>query len=156
MPSLLVPTPPVDETRETPLDRATLRERIDRVEEEKQRALLDPGPSWRDWWYYSASKWYVGLGLFVLDIWVLGTWLEVGLVLGAVLSLIGVTYLDFLLWQYLYYRPHPDHDDRKAGEPRRWWVHPVEFGRWTPEGHTVRTGGTVVRPSEGPTPEEFL
>jgi hypothetical protein len=155
MPPLLEPAPERDENEEGPLERAALRDQMDRVQAEKHGALLDPGPSWREWWFFSASKWYVGLGLLIIDSWILGTWIEAGLWVGALLSLLAAFYLEFLLYQYLYYRPHPD-SVRRRGQERSPWVHPVEFGRWTPEGHAIRSGGTVHRASDGPSPEEFL
>ncbi|MGD0250332.1 MAG: hypothetical protein ABSB97_05550 [Thermoplasmata archaeon] len=154
MPPLLEPEPR-QEDQESPVERAALREQLDQVEAEKRQALLEPGPSWREWWYFSASKWYVGLGLLIIDSWVLGTWFELGSWTGATLSLIAAVYLEFLLYQYLYYRPHPD-AERRRGRERLVWVHPVDFGRWTPEGQILRSGGRIPGVSDSPTAEEFL
>jgi hypothetical protein len=132
----------------------SLDERLARVDEEKRRALHEPGPSWREWWQYSGSKWWIGLGLFIADIWVVLSWLQVGSVIGALVSLVAVFYLEFLLSQYLWFRPSPERPSRR-GDFRRTWLHPFEFGRWTPEAELVRRGGTLS-PDAGPNPKEFL
>jgi hypothetical protein len=155
MASLIEPTAKRPESEESPLDREALRDQVDRVTEEKRRARLDPGPSWKDWWYFHASKWYVVLGLAIVDFWVVGTWLQLGLWVGAALSAVAVLYADILLYQYLYAVPNPE-AVRRRGRFRRSWIRPVEFGRWTPDGQTIRAGGTVARPPEGPTADEFL
>jgi hypothetical protein len=155
MPPLLQPAEPREEKDEAPLSRAALRDQLDRVEEEKRQALLEPGPSWREWWYFSASKWYVGLGLLIVDSWIISSWFQYGSLLAGILALVGAIYLEFLLYEYLYYRPHPERE-RRRGRPRAVWFHPVEFGRWTPEGAILRAGGTIPGTSDTPTPEEFL
>jgi len=73
--------------------------------------------------------------------------------LGLVL-LVPVTYLQLLLWRYLWYRPPIDRPVR--GNFRRSWLRLVEFGRWTPEGVIVRTRGRAALGPQGPNPKEFL
>ncbi len=43
------------------------------------RALDDPGPSWREWFFQSAAKWWIGLVSLIVDAWVVVTFLEAGL-----------------------------------------------------------------------------
>jgi hypothetical protein len=150
------PEPPVGaHDGGTPMDAAALRDQVDRVTEEKRRALAEPGPSWREWWFFHASKWYVVLGLLVVDVWVVGSWLEIGQVAAALISLPLLFYGDLLLYRYLYYRPDLEVRRRRPAFHRT-WLRPVEFGRWTPEAELLRAGGTVAREGEGPNPEEFL
>lgn len=139
----------------TPEDEFALDARLSAVSEEKRRALAAPGPSWRQWWFHDGSKWYVGLGLLILDIWLLAYGFEAGALLGAVALLVVAVYAEFLLYRYLYYRPHPD-DQAHATRFRRTWTRPVAFGRWTPEADFVRAGGKLPGPEEGPNPKEFL
>jgi len=146
--------PPAADDAEVAEESYSLNERLARVAEEKRRALQDPGPSWKEWWQYSGSKWWIGLGLFIGDIWLVLTWLEVGSVVGAVLSIVAALYLEFLLYRFLWFRPSPEHPSPR-GPFRRTWLRPVEFGRWTPEAELVRRGGNLSR-DQGPNPKEFL
>ena len=148
MASVLHPTEKPEGPAESPpeFDEAT-RERIEIVAEEKKKALEEPGPSWRDWLYYEAFKWWLAIALLVVDSWVVAQWLElsatVGVnlaVVGAVLSILGAIYVEFLLYRYLWYRPHPDAPRLRRGQFRRSWMRPVEYGRWTPEAKRVREG----------------
>jgi hypothetical protein len=139
----------------TPEEQFDLEVRLGRVAEEKKRALAEPGPSWRQWWFHDASKWYVGLAFLILDVWVVAYGFEAGALFGAVGILVVAGYAEFLLYRYLYYRPHPgDHGGARGF--RRTFTRPVPFGRWTPEADLVRAGGTLVPEEEGPSPKEFL
>lgn len=153
------PAPSRHKLEESPDEAGRFREGLSRIEAEKQRALDDPGPSWHDWWYYSASRWYVVLVFFVVDAWIVGSFLSDGYL--AILFTAVAIYLEVLLYQYLYYRPRGER--RRRGETfRRTWYRPFEFGRWTPEGAALRAGGgrvpseAIPSPDEGPTTEEFF
>jgi len=136
-------------------DEFAFRQQVDRVVDEKRRALADPGPSWREWWFHSGSKWYVGLAFLIFDVWVVGFGLEIGLLSVAIGLFVLALYGEFLLYRYLYYEPEIDVTGPRTPF-RRTWYRPVEYGRWTAEGEVLRAGGTVVVPDDGPDPKEFL
>jgi hypothetical protein len=141
------PAPPL-----SPEEWQQLSDQLDLVAEEKRRALADPGPSWREWWFYSASKWYLAVALFVLDAWLFGAALEASLFAVGLLAMVPTFYAEFVLWQYLYSRT-------PVGAPTRFrptWSRPVRFGRWTAEGHAIRHGGMVIDENGGPDPRDFL
>jgi len=134
-----------------PEEELSIAERLDLVEEEKRRALADPGPSWTEWFLYSGAKWWMGLLFLIIDVWVIVTWIELGSLVLLLASLVLVSYAEFLLWRYLWYRPSEWHRDFHAT-----WFTPVRFGRWTPEGAQVRAGTPLGEFEDGPNPHEFL
>lgn len=134
---------------------AATRAQLDRVAQEKQEALEDPGPSWRDWLYFSAFKWWLVIALIAIDGWIAGFWIEVPNVYGLAGSLVVAVYVEFLLFQYLWYRPDPEERPPKGGF-RPNWHRPVEFGRWTPERHLAASGHPAYERSNRPDPREFL
>ncbi len=137
----------------TPEDVAVLDERLARIAEEKRAALLHPGLTWREWFYFDAMKWWIGLGCLIADTWVAAFWLEAHVPLLMVPSLAAALYAEFLLFRYLWTRPEGPIQGRRF---RKSWLRPVEVGRWTPEGEELRAG---VRPSVGEAgvpSEEFL
>jgi hypothetical protein len=138
----------------TPEGEVAYRERIEQVVEEKRRALEDPGPPWKEWFFHDGAKWWVGLSFFVIDTWFFVGGLEAGLFALGLLLLVPATYLQLLLWRFLWYRPSIDRPVR--GDFHRSWLRPVEFGRWTPEGVVVRTQGREALGPRGPNPREFL
>lgn len=158
MPLAADATNPADESiREADrvAEEAALRAQIDRVQEEKRRALREPGPTWREWWFYSASKWYILLGFLIADVWAATAWVEAGVLLAAVGTVALLLYLEFLLYQYLWFRPEEAAFRRRAlFHPS--WHRPVPFGRWTPEAHLVRTGRAGTLDEEGPDLGEFV
>jgi len=109
--------------------------------DERKKALDHPGPSWSEWFYGSFLRVWIVLGFLVVDSWVAGYWVESGQYGGILPSLAVAIYLEFLGYQYLWHRPRedPSQSVRSDEAPRR-WLHPVEFGRWTPEGERVRAG----------------
>jgi hypothetical protein len=150
---------PHDDDELTPEEEAALTETLDRVSEEKRLALLDPGPSWREWFFHSYAKLCVGLAYLVVDAFIFGTWLSDGSfpqshIVGAIVSLFAATYAEVLLWQYLWRVP-------AEGTPilgsrfRPNWKALREFGRWTPEWAAIRA--RPYAPTDGgPDPHEFL
>ncbi len=127
----------------------------DRVALEKEAARRAPDIPWATWWFRSGSKWYVGLGFLILDVWLFASvlpWIGLGL---AIVTTAVALYAEFLLYRYLYFLPGDD-DEPRRGPFRPTWTRPVEYGRWTAEGAAVRAGGTVVTPEAGPDPKEFL
>ena len=131
---------------------------LERLEEEKRAALKDPGPTWREWFFYDHAKWWVGLLFLIADVWIVGSWVSGGGVtglgaVGLVASLAAATYLEMLLWGYLWRRP-TEGTPRGRGRFRPSWRALREFGRWTPESARLRARGV---PDDGsPTPQEFL
>lgn len=125
---------------------------VDQVAAEKKAALEEPGPSWREWGLHSALKWYVGLGFLIVDGLLVDFWTGQAVYLG-LLSLIPAVYAEYLLWQYLWHRPEEAHPGHRR-QRRSPWIHPVRFGRWTPEAELARKGELI--PSDQPSPSEFL
>ena len=131
---------------------------LERVAEEKRDALRDPGPTWKEWFFYDHAKWWVGLGFLVVDSWIATGWVYNGglTVVGAaetVVALAAAVYLEFLLYRYLWRRPKAISRARF----RRSWTALTEFGRWTPEAAAHRKRGTPPVPADGgPNPQEFL
>ena len=157
-PIVTAPPPREDETGDAsvdPLQRQILRDQLDRVQEEKRRALADPGPSWSEWFYYDAARWFVGLGFLIVDAWIFVACLDAGLAIAIIPSLIAAIYLEFLGYEYLWYVPPLD-GPRRRGAFRRSWRRPVALGRWTPEGVRARENPSAPSPDQGPQPEEFL
>jgi hypothetical protein len=126
---------------------------VDRVAREKQLARELPDVPWRIWWFHSGSKWYIVTAFLVLDVWLAALVFGFGSI-PLIVGLVAVAvYAEFLLYRYLYYVP--EDGERRRGPFRPTWSRPVQYGRWTAEGETVRAGGTVA-PSDGPDPKEFL
>jgi hypothetical protein len=145
----------------TPEEEAALTDGLDRVRAEKRRALEDPGPSWREWFLYSGSKWWIGVGFLIVDVFVSGTWIADGAfssdrLIGALASLAVALYLEILIYGYLWRRPT---DAELAGnrEFRPGALRLRQVGRWTPEGTRFPSGRLPVRAEDGaPSPHEFL
>jgi hypothetical protein len=135
-----------------PDELAVLQNRIDRVQEEKRKALADPGPSWREWFLFSAAKAYVLLGYLIVDVWIVIGALEVGLPYVAAALVVVAIYLEILLYKYLWRRPA----ETPRGFRPTWWWTPARYGRWTPEGEALRSGESPEMIEEGPNPKEFL
>ncbi len=136
-------------------DEAT-RERIEAIAEDKRRALQEPGASWSDWLYFQAFKWWLVIAFLVLDSWVAALWVVAGSSLGLVLSLVAAVYFEFLLFQYLWYRPDPDAPRPRRREFRPTWTRPVKYGRWTPEAVLARRDVTFANQPDAVDPKEFL
>ena len=147
-------TPPPDSTPD-PAAEFALEAQLDRVEIEKEQARRAPDLPWTAWWFHSGSKWYLVVGYLIADVWLLSAAIEYNVLAVGIVGLIVALYAEFLLYRYLYYVP-PDEPTRSDGPFRPSFVRPVEYGRWTPEGATLRAGGTVARPETGPDPKEFL
>lgn len=139
------------------LDAATRRKR-ERVAEEKRRALAEPGKSWHDWFYFDTLRWWSIIGFLIIDSWIAVEWLSLGNYVGLGLSLILASYLEFLLFRILWYRPElPVRAwSRKSFHPTP--LRPVQVGRWTPERvlrDRARSGQEDLA-DDAVNPEEFL
>jgi hypothetical protein len=129
----------------------------DEFEREKQEAIAEPGPPWKEWFLFSGAKTWVVLGFFIIDSWIVASWLSPPNLLAMGLSLAGAIYVEFLLYSYLWERWNPERGAR-ATKP----FHPNfrrlrEVGRWTPEGSRAkRDGKTPQQSTGGPRREEFM
>jgi hypothetical protein len=125
--------------------------------EERELALLDPGPTWREFFLYEFAKVWIALGFLIADTIVVAGFLQPPDYPAAVLALAAAIYLEFIAYQYLWYRP-PLGEPRRRGTFRRSWRRWVEFGRWTPEAEAVRVGRDPYAryPKGGPDPTDFL
>ncbi|MGA7923785.1 MAG: hypothetical protein WCA77_07405 [Thermoplasmata archaeon] len=123
--------------------------------EERKEAIADPGPSWREYFFYSFLKVWIALGLLILDAFVAGIWFHPINLVGLVASLAAALFLEFLLYRYLWYRPAIE---RSGTRFKRSILRPVPYGRWTPEAERVHSGlpAQPPRPAAGPDPREFL
>jgi hypothetical protein len=132
----------------------------DLTEEQRQAALVDPGPTWREYFYYSFVKVWVCLGFFVLDAVLVASLLNPLQLVALVLAVPLAIYAEYVLYMYLWYRPSLAHALSRREEFRPSWRLPVEFGRWTPESDRIRRGlDPFLRraPSPaGPDSREFL
>jgi hypothetical protein len=137
----------------TPDEEFDYRERLEQVVEEKRKALLDPGPPWKEWFLYDGAKWWMGLVFLILDTWIVAGGLESGLLVIGFVALVPATYLELLAWRYLWFRPDFGRPVRGGFHPT--WLRLTEFGRWTPEGAIVRTSGRAALGPEGVNPKDF-
>jgi len=124
----------------------------------RKRALADPGPTWRQYFFFSFAKVWTVLGFFVLDSFILLTWAIPFNPVGMVLSLIAAFYAEFLLFEYLWHRPAEPIRGHQRKEFRRTWFRPVPYGRWTAEADDAKAGRPVPTTlvDDTPNPDEFL
>ena len=124
--------------------------------ETRRQAILDPGPTWREWALFDLLKVWVALGFLIADTLIAATWLQPFDPALLIVTLGGALYLEFLAYRVLWYQRAPK--GRSVREPfRRDWLHPVPFGRWTPAGERVRKGLPPFPDEPGaPDPQEFL
>ncbi|HKV90489.1 MAG TPA: hypothetical protein VJQ43_04735 [Thermoplasmata archaeon] len=124
------------------------------TEEERRRALEDPGVSWREWFYFTFLKTWLGLGFLVADALLASAWAESRNYLGLAVSLAAVVYLEFLAFRYLWTRPGGS-EQRKSSFARS-WHRPVWAGRWTPESWYPERYRAPQPGASGPDPNDFL
>lgn len=75
-------------------------------EEERRRALEDPGVSWKDWLSSSFAKTYLGLAFFIADGLLIASWFGPPANYPAMIGTTALAlYLEYLAWQYLWYLP---------------------------------------------------
>jgi hypothetical protein len=145
----------------TPEEEAALQLGLERVQEEKRQALLQPGPTWREWFLYDAMKWWLAILYLIVDSWIVVAWIgndtiTLLTVTGTLLSLALAFYLEILLYRYLWRRP----DERETAGRERFhpgWLALREAGIWTPEASVVVARDARRGPEDGaPDPHEFL
>ncbi len=106
--------------------------------EEREAAVRESGPPWKEWLFSVALKWWMGLLWLILDAWIVAGWIEVGGWLELAASLAAAVFLEYLLYQYLW---HP-YDPEFRGRFRRSLGTPFEVGRWVPERSDILAGKT--------------
>jgi hypothetical protein len=124
--------------------------------ETRRSALDDPGASWQEWFYFEFAKVWILLGFFVGDSIAAVSFadpFDPALMLSVLFLL---SYLEFLAYRCLWFRPDPEKEWRFT-EFRPSWLRPVRFGRWTPEAFRLRQGRSAFEEAQvGPDPAEFL
>jgi len=129
----------------------------DEFDREKQEAITNPGPGWKEWFLFSGAKTWVVLGFFVIDSWVFAYWFSPFNPAGMGLSLAAAVYLEFLAYCYLWERANPERAARPTKPFRPNFRRLREVGRWTPEGVRAKQQGTTPEQTTGgPRREEFL
>jgi hypothetical protein len=124
--------------------------------ETKAQALADPGPSWKEWFFYEFARAWIILGFFIADSVIFVLWAVPFNGPAMATSLVGALYLEFLAYRVLWYRANPDEEYRRV-EFHRTWTRPVQFGLWTPEFARLRRGVDPMGDApRGPDPAEFL
>jgi hypothetical protein len=113
----------------------------------REQALRESGPTWREWFFSSFLSIWLLLGFLTFDVWGVVQWLGASgatgsggyVYLGILATLVGLSYLEFLMWRFLYY--HPSREEDLAHLPfRSSWLVPVRFGLWTAEHRRLRQG----------------
>ncbi len=125
------------------------------VRREMEAARKDPGPSWREWFFFQGAKWWIGVGFLTVDVWILVGALTTGVPVALALLALAV-YLETVTYEYLWHRP--EGGSRRGPVPLRLrWIRPVPLGRWTPEAEELRRGRAVSGATDAaPDPREFL
>jgi hypothetical protein len=124
-------------------------------EAERRAATADPGVPWREWFYFSFLKVWLGLAFLIADALIAGFFAEAHSVVGLVVGLILAVYLEFLAYQVLWSRPGPEEERFTPYRPT--FYRPVRFGRWTPEAwHPEQFTRHLPGTGAGPDPNEFF
>jgi hypothetical protein len=108
--------------------------------EAERAADAEPGPSWREYFYRTFLKVWIPTGFLVVDAIVAASFFQPFQPLAMGVSLLVAVYVEFLLYEYLWYRP--DSELSRSGRLvfHRTPFRPFPHGRWTPEGERLRRG----------------
>jgi hypothetical protein len=153
------PAPAAGSSDLTPEEIAILEQGLDRVAQAKRDALADPGPTWRQWFFWDAMKWWIAVVYLIVDAWILVSWIAGGALtvltgVGALVSIVVALYLEVLFWLYLWREPT---EEGRSGTFRPGWRALRQFGRWTPEAAGPAGLGRPGPTDDGsPSPHEFL
>jgi hypothetical protein len=120
--------------------------------EERAAAIAAEGPTWRQYFFRDFLRWWTVLFFFVVDVWIVSSFVHPFLPQVILPSLVAAVYLEFLAYAYLWAAPHIQREGRSSPYHRSWY-RPFAYGRWTEVGEQVRAGGSL--PTIGPDPEEF-
>ena len=123
--------------------------------EARKQIISIPGPSWREWFYFSFLKVWIVLGFFILDSVVAVGWLQPFNPAALVASVALLVYAEYVLFCVLWYRPPLESKVARKTFQRN-WLRPVEYGRWTPEAEIAARGESIYPEPKGPDPKEFL
>lgn len=124
-------------------------------DQERQAALDDPGPSWTQWATRDFLRWCAFLLFLIIDTWIVESYLYPVFLPGLVIGLLVATYLEFLLYSYLWHRPG-DEQIRRRERFQPTWYRPVLYGRWTVEAERAAQGTLRAPEESGPDAREFL
>jgi hypothetical protein len=131
------------------------RRRLLPTKAEREAMAALPGLPWREWFYFSFLKVWIGLGFLIVDALIAGEFAEMRDFLGLILGLVVAVYLEFLVYRVLWTRPGPEEERFTPYRPT--WYRPVRFGRWTPEAwHPEHFARHLPSTASGPDPHEFL
>jgi hypothetical protein len=125
--------------------------------EERQRAIEEPGESWRTWFLTTGLKPWIVLLLLIIESLGIVSMLQVLsgaaalLVLG---PLVALLYVDILFWNFLW--RVPSLDEWKTGEFRNSWWQPFKIGRWTHEYAIWKSGKGKEIAMSDVNPHDFL
>ncbi|MCI4346699.1 MAG: hypothetical protein L3K07_08130 [Thermoplasmata archaeon] len=124
---------------------------------ERDEALSDPGPTWKEYFEREFLRWCWALLIIIVDVWIIATFLAPLDVPAMLATLVGATYLEFVGYRYLWYRPDPDAESLHSTFVRT-WTRPRRFGVFTPEAERQKAGLSPFPPGQrmGPDPSEFL
>jgi hypothetical protein len=139
-----------------PEDSGRFFPRVDK--ETRKQALAEPGPSWREYFYYSFAKVWTVLAFFIIDSFDVVTFAVPFNPAAIVGTLILVVYAEFLLYEYLWHRPSEPVRGRLRQPFHATWYRPFPYGRWTEEADLIREGRATRQDivDSAPDPEEFL
>ena len=145
------------------------------TENDRRKLIDDPGPSWREYFFHHFLRWWIGLAYLVVDVLIVGYWLESGFLvppgtspgladglaaLEFLVPLGAAIYLEYLGYQYLWYEPSAGPSSSVRDAERNRWIYPVAYGRWTTPGERVARGQSPFTGQEieaaGPDPSEFV
>jgi len=154
LPSGTSSEPEAPQGSDTSTSFAARLEQADAWEEAREKAIADPGPSWKEWFLFSGAKVWVALGFFVIDVWIIESWLYPPNAAGLGLSIAAAVYLEFLAYRFLWYRWDPE-APRRVGPFKPTFLRPREVGLWTREGVLMKQGQFPTA-DDGPRREDFL
>jgi hypothetical protein len=125
--------------------------------EERQKAIDEPGPTWKEWAVGTWLKFWVGLGFLIVDGFAIVALLQAGPSVGwkvaAAVAVLPLGYMDFLAWSYLWGRLPADPKERREFHPT--WRRPFAVGRLNPD-YAAWQKGELPSQTEGIPPEEFI
>ncbi|HEV8049783.1 MAG TPA: hypothetical protein VGP88_04230 [Thermoplasmata archaeon] len=124
------------------------------TDDEKKAAIEDPGVPWKDWFFFSFLKPWLGLGMLTVDAFVAGAAIEAHSAAALAGGLAVAVYLEFLVYRALWTRPGASESRSEPFRPS--WYRPVRVGRWTPEAWYPERFRIRAPGATGPDPADFL
>ncbi|MCL4324738.1 MAG: hypothetical protein M1144_04680 [Candidatus Thermoplasmatota archaeon] len=133
------------------------RDEIGLSEEDRKRALDDPGIPWKQWFLTTGLKPWVVLGLLLFEgLGLVSVWVALsGYARAAVFPiLVAALYLDVLLWSFLWREPSVD--EFRSGNFKNYWFQPFKIGRFTVEYRLWKEGKRDEVTLPNVNPRDFL